>query len=75
MADNDYVTREALKQELGGLETKLSNRFAGRMDAMEQRLNDHFDRRLDEKMRDLETRLLNAFYGFAETNNRKLLGI
>jgi outer membrane murein-binding lipoprotein Lpp len=61
-----------LKNDVGALKTDLvamESRFEGRMDAREQRIRDD----VREAIHDSETRLLQAFYGFAETNNRRLI--
>ena len=58
-----------LKADLRDLELRLDARFEGRMDAQEQRLRDH----VGDVVRDSETRMLQAFYSFAETNNRRLV--
>jgi hypothetical protein len=46
------------------LEERLTQRFEGRLDAFEERLVD----RVAALIRDSETRLLQAFYSFTETN-------
>jgi hypothetical protein len=63
-----------LKADVGALKTDLvalESRFEGRMDALEQRIRED----VREAIHDSETRLLQAFYGFAETNNRRLIQI
>ncbi|HML18690.1 MAG TPA: hypothetical protein VK419_16780 [Bryobacteraceae bacterium] len=45
----------------------LEQRFEGKLDAVEQRILD----RVGELIRDSETRLLQAFYGFAEATNKR----
>jgi guanylate kinase len=45
----------------------LEQRFEGRLDASEQRVLG----RMAEMNRELETRMLQAFYSFAETNDRR----
>jgi hypothetical protein len=59
----------ATKADLKGLETRvqadlraLEARIEGRMDAQEQRIIEHVGTLIHES----ETRLLQAFYGFAE---------
>jgi hypothetical protein len=66
--NNDLVTKGFLKQELGALEQRLDQRFEGRMDALEQRMLDA----TREMIHDSETRLLKAFYGFADATNKHL---
>jgi hypothetical protein len=68
---NQPVTKSELGQALQDLETRLESRFAGRMDTLEQRLTD----RIVEAVRDSETRLLQAFYGYAEATNRRFVQI
>ena len=46
----------------------LESRFDGKLDTLEQRLLD----RMGSMIHDSETRLLQAFYSFAETNNKRL---
>ena len=62
-----------LEQRLDGrmqdLEQRLDARFAGRMDASEQRMKDY----VAETVRNCETRLLQAFYGYAEGTDRRFL--
>jgi predicted nucleic acid-binding Zn-ribbon protein len=60
--------RAGMNEALAALEQRLDQRFEGRMDAQEQRMKDF----VREANREMETRLLQAFYGFAETNNRRL---
>jgi hypothetical protein len=57
----------------------MDNRFEGKLDAAEQRLEGKLDaaeqRILDKvatMIRDAETRLLEAFYTFAESNQKRL---
>ena len=45
----------------------LEQRFDGKLDAVEQRILD----RVGEMIRVSETRLLQAFYGFAEATNKR----
>jgi hypothetical protein len=61
------VTKSELRQALQDLES----RFEGRMDALEQRLMD----RMTETVRETETKLLQAFYGYAEATNRRFVQI
>ena len=79
--ENEPATRadlEALETRLdgkiGALETRLDGkmgaleaRFEGKLDAVEQRILD----RVGELVHDSETRLLQAFYGFAEATNKR----
>jgi hypothetical protein len=46
----------------------LESRIEGKLDASEQRVLD----RVEIMIRDTETRLLQAFYSFAETNQKRL---
>jgi uncharacterized protein YceH (UPF0502 family) len=46
----------------------LESRLEGKQDALEQRLVD----RISESARDMETRILQAFYSFAESNQTRL---
>src|SRR5580700_67478 len=57
--------RGELKAELGALEQRME----GRMDTLEQRMTDRFT----EALRNTETKLLQAFYGYAETNNKRFV--
>ncbi len=52
--------KPATKKDLAELEERLR----GDMSSLEERLAE----RLSENIHDAETRLLNAFYGFAESN-------
>jgi hypothetical protein len=68
------VTQGFLKASLDDLATALASamdaqdrRFQGRLDASEQRVLG----RMAEMNRELETRMLQAFYSFAETNDRR----
>jgi hypothetical protein len=56
------------KSEMDASLRALEERFEGRLDALEQRLTD----RIVEAMRETETKLLQAFYAFAEANNKRL---
>jgi len=65
----------ALKSDLLALESRfdaklsaLESRFDGKLDTLEQRMLD----RMGQMIHDSETRLLQAFYSFAETNNKRL---
>jgi hypothetical protein len=62
-SDNQPVTQGVMKAALDALE----QRFQGRLDASEQRVLG----RMAEMNRELETRMLQAFYSFAETNDRR----
>jgi len=57
--------RVELKADMGALE----HRIEGRMDTLEQRMTDRFT----DGIRESETRLLQAFYSFAETNNKRFV--
>ena len=71
MDDNQVVTKAILKAELKAeLATfgeALELRFEGRMDPLEQRMLDA----TRQMIHDSETRLLQAFYGFAETTHKR----
>jgi hypothetical protein len=58
----------ALESRFDGKLSALESRFDGKLDVLEQRLLD----RMGQMIRDSETRLLQAFYSFAETNNKRL---
>jgi hypothetical protein len=62
-SDNQPVTQGVMKAALDALEQRID----GRMDTLEQRLRDH----TAETVRESETRLLQAFYSFAEANDRR----
>jgi hypothetical protein len=68
MDKDNPVTRQELDAALEALEQRMDQRFEGRMDTLEQRMKDH----VAECIHQLETRLLQAFYGFAESNNRRI---
>jgi hypothetical protein len=57
------------KVDLGALEQRMDGRMEGRMDTLEHRLTDRFT----EAIHDSETKLLQAFYSFAETNNKRFV--
>jgi hypothetical protein len=63
MDDAQVVTRAILREDLAALEL----RFEGRMDTLEQRMVDA----MRQMIHDSETRLLQAFYGFAETTHKR----
>jgi len=69
----------ATKSDLLALEARMDSRFDGKLSAMEARFDgklDTLEQRLLDRMgsmiHDSETRLLQAFYSFAETNNKRL---
>jgi len=64
-SQSELVTKSDLKAALAAQD----HRFEGRMDVLEQRLTDRFT----EALRTTETKLLQAFYGFAEANNKRLV--
>ena len=64
MASNDHVTKADLKTGLDGLRDELK----GDMKALKDELRDE----LTEMMRGIETKLLSAFYGFAESTQQRL---
>ena len=55
------------KADLNAVVEALEQRFQGRLDTVEQRITD----RITETVRESETRLLQAFYFFAESNDRR----
>jgi len=59
---------EALEQRIDGKVDALAQRIDGKLDTLEQRVLD----RVVEIVRDTETRLLAAFYGWTESNNKRL---
>jgi hypothetical protein len=68
---NDPATKadlQALEQRLEEKMGAVEQRFEGKLDATEQRLRDH----VGEVVRDSETRLLQAFYSYAEANNKRV---
>ncbi len=64
-----HALRTELKVELKAELGALDQRIEGRMDTLEQRVTDRFR----EALRDTETKLLQAFYGYAETNNKRFV--
>ncbi len=77
---SEFITRSELRAELDAME----QRFDSKLDALEERLGQRSERRLDaqeQRLKDflrdfvteanhnLETRLLQAFYRFAESAN------
>ncbi|HEY4360138.1 MAG TPA: hypothetical protein VGN17_04195 [Bryobacteraceae bacterium] len=62
-SQNQSVTQGELQAALEAQD----QRFQGRLDAGEQHILD----RLAETVRESETRLLQAFYGFAESNEQR----
>ena len=58
----------ATKADLLAVEARLESRFDGKLDTLEQRLLD----RMGQMIRDTQTRMLQAFYSFAETNSKRL---
>lgn len=68
-SQSELVTKTDLKAALDAAMRAQDNRFEGRMDVLEQRLTDRFT----DALRDTETKILQAFYGFAETNNKRLV--
>lgn len=67
---SDLVTKAELRAELTALEERMVQRFEGRMDAQEQRLKDFVSATVGEVVHNTETRLLQAFYGYAESTNQ-----
>jgi|SRR5579859_6316215 hypothetical protein len=82
MNGNEPATKSdilALKSDILALESRmesrmdaklsaLESRFDGKLDTLEQRMLD----RMGGLIHDSETRLLQAFYSFAETNQKRL---
>jgi len=68
-SQSELVTKSDLKVALDAAMRAQDQRFEGRMDVLEQRLTDKFT----DALRDTETKILQAFYGFAETNNKRLV--
>ena len=64
-SQSELVTKSDLKAALAAQD----HRFEGRMDVLEQRLTERFT----QGLRDTETKLLQAFYAFAESNNTRLV--
>ena len=67
MANNDYATKEdlkALREELKGDMADLRHELKGDMAVMRDELI--------EVIHDTETKLLKAFYGFAESTQQRL---
>lgn len=77
---SDLLALEArMDGKLLALEARMEARFDGKLSAMEARFDgklDTLEQRLLDRMgsmiHDSETRLLQAFYSFAETNNKRL---
>jgi hypothetical protein len=63
------VDLQALRVDLKADMAALEQRMDGRLDTLEQRVRDTFT----EAIRDSETKLLQAFYSFAETNNKRFV--
>jgi thymidylate kinase len=68
-SQSEFVTKTDLKLALDAAMQAQDQRFEGRMDVLEERLTNRFTTAL----RDTETKLLQAFYGFAEANNKRLV--
>ena len=73
--DNQPVTKAGLRAELTELRAEINARFEdqdqkfqGRLDVSEQRTRDW----MNERLHDMETRILQAIYSHAETNNQRL---
>lgn len=60
--------RPATKADLTAMKAELKALFEGKIDAAEERILD----RVTGVVRDAETRMLQAFYGYAETNDRRI---
>ncbi len=60
--------RAEWRADMAEMEERLSQRFQGGLDACEQRMIDTMRELLDDR----ETRLLNAFYGWAEGTGQHL---
>ncbi len=59
---------DALEQRVEGKLDALEQRVEGKMDALEQRLLD----RVGEMIRETETKLLQAFYSYADSNSKRV---
>jgi hypothetical protein len=68
-SQSELVTKSDLKVALDAAMRAQDQRFEGRIDVLEQRLTDKFN----DGLRDTETKILQAFYGFAESNNKRLV--
>src|ERR1035438_9894936 len=62
------VTKTDLNAGLQDLEARLKSHFAGQLDASEQRMLD----KVSDIVRDAETRILQAFYGFTESSKKRM---
>src|SRR5271157_2949721 len=78
----DNGNAPATKKDLQDLESRLDSRFDGRLNDLESRLEGKRDaseqRVLDkvgELIHDAETRLLGAFYTFAESNQKRVSAV
>ncbi len=63
-------TRLATKDDLAAVETRLNERH----EMLRAELG-HTRENVIETMRDVQTEILKAFYGFAETNSKRLIEI
>ena len=62
------VSKTELDAGLQDLEARLKSHFAGQLDSSEQRILD----KVSEIVRDSETRVLKAFYGFTESSQKRM---
>ena len=63
-SNGQAVTHDQLRAELHNLEQRIE----GKLDASEQRMLD----KVSDIVRDAETRILQAFYGFTESSKRRM---
>jgi hypothetical protein len=67
--------RESLRVEISAVRSDLESRFAGlelKLEQITAEANHRYDD-LVERMSDGETRLLNAFYAFAQSNQKRMV--
>jgi hypothetical protein len=77
--DGKPLTKQDLVEVLGGLESRLEERFVKTLGGLEARLEERFDRKLEsleerlrEYVHDTETRLLTGFHAFATAHGERL---
>ena len=63
-SNGQAVTHDQLRAELHNLEQRIE----GKLDASEQRMLD----KVSDIVRDAETRILQAFYGFTESSKKRM---
>jgi hypothetical protein len=81
---SDTPINFATKEDIAELRVELRTEFHGtadslreRMEKLEQRTDERLDgleERLEERIRDSQTELLKAFYGFTETVRQRFQG-